>query len=82
MLQKLEDLSADNNQLAEVPETLNDLPRLTNLNLRQNQLKALPELSALVGLKTLAVSSNELTDAPLGLEHLAALEGLYLNGNK
>ena len=59
-----------------------DLEKVTELELKQNQLTDVPKgLEKLTKLRSLYLSDNQLTNVK-GLENLKQLEGLYLVNNK
>ncbi|MFZ6013072.1 MAG: LamG-like jellyroll fold domain-containing protein [Bacteroidota bacterium] len=75
---------ATNNMTGTLPASLNNLTRVTSLNLRNNKLVgAIPDLSAITVLASLYLHDNDLTGAiPTWLGDLSNLVNLYLSNNE
>ena len=68
-----------NNKFASVPETLKDLPALTDIDLSGNPVKEIPTwLAEKKGLKNLSFSRTQLTKLPENLEAWKSLQCLQL----
>ena len=80
-LEKVELLDLSVNQLSEVPEGLENLTKLTVLNIYENKLTDVKGLEKLTQLDYLSLGSNQLTDLK-GLEKLAQLTNLNLSSNQ
>ncbi|MBI5295189.1 MAG: hypothetical protein HY869_06910 [Chloroflexi bacterium] len=77
------ELSLQNFELAEIPESLGQLTQLQKLDLSNNLLTALPEaLWQLTQLQSLNLSQNQLTTLPDTLGQLMQLEKLNLSNNQ
>jgi Leucine-rich repeat (LRR) protein len=77
------ELSLNDMELTELPESLGQLPQLQSLDLSSNQLTALPEsLGQLPQLQSLDLSSNQLTALPESLGQLTQLRSLNLSQNQ
>lgn len=87
-LSSLPDLSAlvslrriylQGNKFATVPETLKDLPMLTDIDLSNNPLKEIPDwLAAKEGLENLSFSRTQITALPADLKAWRSLYSLQL----
>ena len=66
-LTMLEEVNLSENKLVVVPIELVSLPNLRRLFLHDNQIKAIPDMSACVNLVTLDVRSNCLFEVPAGI---------------
>ncbi|MEM7342371.1 MAG: leucine-rich repeat domain-containing protein, partial [Actinomycetota bacterium] len=76
-------LTLNNNQLAEVPDSLAQLTNLTTLYLNNNQLAEVPDsLTQLTNLTTLTLNNNQLAEVPDSLAQLTNLTTLTLNNNQ
>lgn len=84
--QSLESLDLSNNKLQRVPETVDQLGRLTTLNLANNVIQFVNATTFTNNvsrtLQSLDLSSNNLTQLPDSNARLAALELLRLNDNR
>jgi len=70
-------------KLTAIPESLDKLSQLRNLDLSNNQLTILPEwLGQLSQLKILDLSNNQLTALPESLGQLSRLEMVHLTDNQ
>ena len=86
----LEHLDVSYNKWIAIPASIGKLTRVKSLNLRGNNLTALPEeIGNLIALKVLKVdnpdrflNTNQLTTLPSSLGKLIALDSLFLSGNK
>ena len=68
-----------NNRFTAVPETLKDLPSLTDVDLSGNPIKEIPQwLAEKKGLKNLSFSRTQVTKLPENLEAWKKLESLQL----
>ena len=68
-----------NNRFTAVPETLKDLPALTDIDLSGNSVKEVPQwLAEKKGLKNLSFSRTKVTKLPANLEAWASLQCLQL----
>ena len=68
-----------NNRFAAVPETLKDLPALTDIDLSGNPVKEVPQwLAEKKGLKNLSFSRTQVTKLPENLEAWKSLQCLQL----
>ena len=68
-----------NNRFAAVPETLKDLPSLTDVDLSGNPIREVPQwLAEKRGLKNLSFSRTQLTKLPENLEAWKSLQCLQL----
>ena len=68
-----------NNKFAEVPETLKDLPALTDIDLAGNPVKEIPQwLAEKKGLKNLSFSRTQVSKLPENLEAWKTLQCLQL----
>lgn len=86
---KLRDLgkirSADfsNFELTKLPDSIDRLSGLTELNVSDNQLTSLPEsIGALTSLMELSASRNQLTSLPESITKLCQLSALYVFNNQ
>eukprot|EP00123_Amoebidium_parasiticum_P011425 comp20706_c0_seq1/m.26999 comp20706_c0_seq1/g.26999 ORF comp20706_c0_seq1/g.26999 comp20706_c0_seq1/m.26999 type:complete len:373 (-) comp20706_c0_seq1:365-1483(-) len=71
-----------NRRLTALPESAYaHADRVVELNLRRNQLQAVPRLSLFTSLTTLHLSSNRLRELPSELCNLSTLEALYASDN-
>ena len=78
-LVKLRRIYLRNNRFAAVPETLKDLPALTDIDLSGNPIKEVPRwLAEKKGLKNLSFSRTQVTKLPENLEQLKSLQRLEL----
>lgn len=69
--------------LAEISPKINNLSQLTSLNLRGNNLTALPsDIGQLTKLKMLDLSWNKLTELPDQVSALSDLQSLIVSGNQ
>lgn len=77
-------VSAYNNRLTAVPETVWELTSLRTLHLSVNRISSIsPRIRALRELHTLDLGHNELTDIPEAIGELPNLSGyLYLSNNR
>ena len=72
-----------NNRFAAVPETLKDLPSLTDVDLSGNPIKEVPQwLAEKKGLKNLSFSRTQVTKLPDNLEAWRSLQCLQLGDLK
>ena len=68
-----------NNRLDKVPETLKDLPSLTDVELSGNPIKEIPEwFVQKAGLKNVSLSRTMITKLPADLSGWASLQSLQL----
>ncbi|CAK8994555.1 Leucine-rich repeat protein lrrA [Durusdinium trenchii] len=84
-LQSLEKLHLSNNLLAELPPSFSDLPNLRVLQLARNKIDSL-EGSFCTGplaasLQALNIQANLLTDLPVQLQNLGALQQMWFDLN-
>ena len=78
-LVKLRRIYLKNNRFAAVPETLKDLPALTDIDLSGNPLVGVPEwLAKKEGLKNLSFSRTRITRLPDDLSSWKSLQSLQL----
>ena len=78
-LVKLRRIYLKNNRFAAVPETLKDLPSLTDIDLSGNPVKEVPAwLAEKKGLKDLSFSRTQITKLPENLEAWKSLQRLQL----
>ena len=78
-LVKLRRIYLRNNRFAAVPETLKDLPSLTDIDLSGNPIKEVPQwLAEKKGLKNLSFSRTQVSKLPENLEQLKSLQRLEL----
>lgn len=78
-LVKLRRIYLRNNRFAAVPETLKDLPSLTDIDLSGNPIKEVPQwLAEKKGLKNLSFSRTQVTKLPANLEAWKSLQRLEL----
>ena len=78
-LVKLRRIYLRNNRFAAVPETLKDLPSLTDVDLSGNPIKGVPQwLAEKKGLKNLSFSRTQLSKLPENLEAWKSLQCLQL----
>lgn len=78
-LVKLRRIYLRNNEFEAVPETLKDLPALTDIDLSGNSVKEVPQwLAEKKGLKNLSFSRTKVTKLPANLEAWASLQCLQL----
>ena len=78
-LVKLRRIYLRNNKFASVPETLKDLPALTDIDLSGNPVKDVPQwLAEKKGLKNLSFSRTQVTNLPENLEAWKTLQCLQL----
>eukprot|EP01124_Arcella_intermedia_P009528 TRINITY_DN16217_c0_g2_i1.p1 TRINITY_DN16217_c0_g2~~TRINITY_DN16217_c0_g2_i1.p1 ORF type:complete len:723 (+),score=146.10 TRINITY_DN16217_c0_g2_i1:311-2170(+) len=75
-------LLAGNNRLTSIPGSLSNCTSLTKIDLQNNQIPLLPNLSRLQNLKTLLLSHNLLSKNIEGLQHCISLETLNLSSNQ
>ena len=76
------ELDASYNALTSLSDSLApELPNLQALDISENRLKALPDLTGLTSLVTLAVDGNQCTDLPAGLTKLASLQNANFSRN-
>ncbi|XP_076169958.1 uncharacterized protein LOC143148009 isoform X2 [Ptiloglossa arizonensis] len=76
-------LNLSDNQLSDLPHSLNVLKKLVYLNLDCNQFSYIPNIVCeLTNLRTLKASKNRLEDVTNHLENLSHLEDLDLSSNK
>ena len=72
-----------NNRLTAVPETLKDLPALTDVDLSGNPIREVPEwLAKKEGLKNLSFSGTQITRLPEDLSAWKSLQSLQLGDLK
>ena len=79
--EKVTRLKLKNNQLTEVPKSLEKLTGLTNLDLGHNQLSDVKGLEKLTNLEFLELNKNQLSDLK-GLDKLTKLKLLKLDDNQ
>jgi internalin A len=72
-------LSLDNNRLVSLPESINALQNINELNLSNNRLLKLPKLQ---NVTVLDLSDNQLTDLPDAVSHMEKLLYLDLSDNR
>ena len=78
-LVKLRRIYLRNNEFEAVPETLKDLPALTDIDLSGNSVKEVPQwLAEKKGLKNLSFSRTKVTKLPANLEAWTSLQCLQL----
>ena len=78
-LVKLRRIYLRNNKFAAVPETLKDLPALTDIDLSGNPVKEVPQwLAEKKGLKNLSFSRTQIVKLPENLEAWKSLQCLQL----
>ena len=78
-LVKLRRIYLRNNRFAAVPETLKDLPSLTDVDLSGNPIKGVPQwLAEKKGLKNLSFSRTQVSKLPENLEAWKTLQRLEL----
>ncbi|XP_013407294.1 malignant fibrous histiocytoma-amplified sequence 1 homolog [Lingula anatina] len=78
----VENISASSNMLSSLPQSISNLPHLTELNLYNNIFTAFPiVLCGLTNLKVLCLSGNLLSDIPVDISRLKVLGIFYLNHN-
>ena len=78
-LVKLRRIYLRNNRFAAVPETLKDLPSLTDVDLSGNPIKEIPDwLARKEGLKNLSFSRTQVSKLPEDLSAWAKLQSLQL----
>ena len=78
-LLKLRRIYLRNNKFAAVPETLKDLPALTDIDLSGNPVKEVPQwLAEKKGLKNLSFSRTQVSKLPDNLEAWTSLQCLQL----
>lgn len=75
-LNNLCELDVSNNFLAEVPDTITCLSKLSVLKLRYNRIQRFPEVNGMISLEVLDLSHNLLEDLPLSINELRKLEKL------
>lgn len=80
-LNKVTQLSLKNRGLSKCPEAISLLTELVKLDLSENQLKTMPDISKLVNLQILNIQRNNLTEAP-NLEQHVQLAKLHLDHNQ
>ncbi|XP_076297689.1 uncharacterized protein LOC143217372 [Lasioglossum baleicum] len=81
-LTNLVHLDLSNNQLNDLPSSLNSLQKLVHLNIDSNKFSIIPSIvGELINLKTLTARSNWIESVPSNLGDLANLEKLDLNSN-
>ena len=79
----LQELILTENFLTELPTSVGNLSRLTNLNVDRNRLFELPiEIGQLVSLNVLSLRENKLTLLPQELGDCAELHVLDVSGNR
>ena len=78
-LAKLRRIYLKNNRLDKVPETLKDLPSLTDVELSGNPIREIPDWFAQkTGLKNVSLSRTMITRLPADLSGWASLQSLQL----
>ena len=71
-----------NNKLREVPEWIQYLPNLEQLDLDRNRISIIPEwLGNMTNLKYLSLTHNTIYDLPFSLSNLINLESIRLHTN-
>jgi len=79
----MEDLSLNNNQLTELPQSIGKLTSLKRLSLNNNQLTNLPKsIGKLTALEELWVTDNQLTYLPQSIGWLTELKWFYSGNNQ
>lgn len=79
----MENFSAVNNRIKELPALLGQFPRLQYVNLKSNRINSLESgMNALKGVKVLNLSDNRIKSVPPAIAELRQLEVLDLSHNK
>jgi Leucine-rich repeat (LRR) protein/signal recognition particle receptor subunit beta len=81
-LTQLTNLTLNNNQITEIPETIGKLTQLTNLILNNNEIVEIPEtIGKLTQLTNLTLNNNQITEIPETIGKLTQLTNLLFNNN-
>eukprot|EP00514_Thraustochytrium_sp_LLF1b_P001044 CAMPEP_0184527910 /NCGR_PEP_ID=MMETSP0198_2-20121128/11491_1 /TAXON_ID=1112570 /ORGANISM="Thraustochytrium sp., Strain LLF1b" /LENGTH=497 /DNA_ID=CAMNT_0026919683 /DNA_START=96 /DNA_END=1589 /DNA_ORIENTATION=+ len=81
-LRHLKVLEANRNQLTSLPEELSKCSKLEVLDVSVNKISDLSPLDGLTALKTLNVSTNQLTELELDFENVTGLHDLFASNNQ
>ncbi|MBK9248719.1 MAG: leucine-rich repeat domain-containing protein [Ignavibacteria bacterium] len=80
---QLENLSAVNNRIKEIPSTIAQYKKLKYLNLKKNRITAIAgAMSGLRNIKVLNLSENKLKSLPKSIDEMKQLEILDVSKNK
>lgn len=82
LLSNLQSLDLGSNQLIAIPKEISNLHNLTRLNLSNNRIEGLPEITKLSGLVSLELQDNQLVMIPKELGSLSLLKHLDLKSNR
>ena len=76
-------LLCSNSHIQNIPENIQYVENITNIDISNNDLHDIPELtlSTMNKLKTLDISNNLFLSLPKGLQHSNRLESIYIAGN-
>eukprot|EP01125_Pyxidicula_operculata_P005820 TRINITY_DN2031_c0_g2_i2.p1 TRINITY_DN2031_c0_g2~~TRINITY_DN2031_c0_g2_i2.p1 ORF type:complete len:1590 (+),score=416.14 TRINITY_DN2031_c0_g2_i2:99-4868(+) len=80
-LRALEELYLSHNELESLPHNFEEICLLEILDLSENKLKKIPDLSNLILLETLNLSSNQIQDIDFGIKSLVRLVTFSISKN-